>query len=224
MTGCLLCRGFETKLTRLFEMEAIPISRIVQFTDEFRSVKVNDLYHHGLMGPKWDRGRRHTGPSATYQVTAQLGTEYSVLRAQLEAGSLFVTGTMLDSTERVRLLNYSKGLFGGTRQMFECPACQRRCSVLYVPAPWSLIKPDGKNNQRRLLCKHCHGLRTPSWRYHGGDPGRGLHQRRRLKEQLGENPAERPKGCSTTRHQKRLARWLQAEARVLNPMIRANNA
>lgn len=155
--------------------------RSAQYTDQFLSLEVTNLYQHGVVGPRWDRARRHTDSSATYQVTAQLGTEYSVLSAQLESGVLTVTGKMLESTERVRLASYSQGLFGGgSRLMFECPACQRRCSVLHVPTPWSLIKPDGKLNQRRLLCKHCHGLRTPSWRYVGGSNERALHQRRRL--------------------------------------------
>jgi hypothetical protein len=189
--------------------------RTAQFTDEFLRIEVTELYRLGIVGPKWDRARRHAGASPVYRATWHYAPIPVTLDCQIEAGTLIVTGTMLESAELVRLGSYSQGLFGGSsRLVMLCPTCERRCFRLYAPTPSTLIRPDGTNNQRRLLCLHCHHLSIPSWRHCGG-PERAALQRRTLAEKLGDNPVERQLGVSTTRHQKRLARWLRAEGRVL---------
>ena len=125
------------------------------------------------------------------------------------------------STQQIRLGTYSQGLFGGSRLTFQCPDCERRCFSLFGPTPTSLVRPDGSVNQRRLLCKLCHRLHKPAWRYAGGDSDhRALHQRRRLQDKLGDHSTERQPGCSVTRHNRRFARYLKAEYTLLtgNPI------
>lgn len=185
--------------------------RTAQFTDEFLRLDVTMLYQLGVVGPKWDRARRHVGPSPVYRIA----TDGSEIRSLLEAGVLTVTGSLLESAQLIRLGSYAKGLFGGSRLTFQCPNCERQCFSLFVPTPSSLVRPDGTSNQCLVLCKHCHRLRTPAWRFDGQDSGRSMMQRRTLREKLAPNPAERQPGCSATRHQRRFGRWLRAEGRVL---------
>ena len=190
--------------------------RTAQFTDDFLRLEMTALYRLGVVGPKWDRARRHSEASPVYRQTWHYARSPETLDCYLEAGQLIVTGTMLQSAELVKLGSYSQGLFGGaSRLVMLCPTCERRCFRLYAPTPSTLIRPDGTENQRRLLCRYCHHLSIPAWRYCGG-PERAALQRRAMSEKLGPDPVERRPGCSVTRHQRRFARWLRAQHLVLS--------
>ena len=190
--------------------------RTAQYTDEFLRIDMTELYRLGIVGPKEDRARRHVEASPMYRATWHYALTPATLECQLEAGILTVTASTLESAELVRLGSYSQGLFGGSsRLVMLCPTCDRRCFRLYAPTPSTLIRPDGTENQRRLLCLHCHQLSIPSWRYGGPSQERAALQRRNLAEKLGDNPAERQPGCSTTRHIRRFNRLLRAEGRIL---------
>ena len=81
--------------------------RTAQYTDEFLRIDMTELYRLGVVGPKEDRARRHVEASLLYRQTWHYALTPATLECQLEAGTLTVTGAMLESAELVRLGSYS---------------------------------------------------------------------------------------------------------------------
>ena len=189
------------------------------YTDEFAVLKVGDLYRH-LFGPKGDRLCRHHPDPPGYRLTWQQGDDILHIDCHLQNQRLFVRTSLMPDSVEVPLTSYRQGSYGGVaRYALSCPGCSRRVFHLFAPPPSRLTRPDGSASRKEPLCLHCHGLSYPSWRHNGvqaaGNRARAALQRRTLAEKLGDHPAQRQPGCSVTRHQKRLARWLRAEHLVL---------
>lgn len=186
----------------------------VQYLDQFAKLTVSNLYRH-LFGPREDRLCRYCPDPPPYQLTWTRGAESVTITSHLIGQKLFIASSMTPEVVQVRFTAYHQGLFGGERLAFLCPDCERRVFSLFVPTPSTLIRPTGDMNRREVLCLHCHGLRYPSTKAEGPSRRRAAINKRRLEEKLGAKPEERLPGVGSTRHQKRLNRYLRACRQVL---------
>ena len=191
------------------------MSKRVHYVDEFARITVSDLYRH-LFGPKGDRLCRYHPDPPGYRLTWQQGDDVLSLECRLQNQRLFIRTSLMTDSIEVALTSYRQGVYGGVaRYAFSCPGCSRRVFHLFAPPPSRLTRPDGSASRKEPLCLHCHGLSYPAWRFGGQDEGRAMLQRSKMSQKLGDNPEERQPGVSTTRHQRRLARWFRAEGRLL---------
>ena len=185
------------------------------FPESFATIRMTDLYRHGVLGPKHDRLRLTSSPSGTLIQNMVLGASSAELRAKLADGHLFVSGDLLlqDAFIALTEIHYRKDGWGH-RAAFLCPGC--KVAVFHLSVPLVERRPDGLALSRGLLCRGCHQISRPSWRYAGHQTleRAGLH-RRSMAEKLGPNPTTKAKGVATVRHDKWFARYLNAERRLL---------
>ena len=176
------------------------MNKRVQYVDECPRITVSDLYRH-LFGPKGDRLCRFSSDPLPYRLTWQLGEARVEIDCFLVNQQLFIRTSLQDGLVRIPLTSYSQGLFGSSSRLaFRCPSCSRRVFSLFLPP----------SQGTPILCLHCHGLSYPSWRFGGPSRERALLQRSKLKEKLGDSPAERAVGVSGVRHQRRFRRYMEA--------------
>ena len=188
--------------------------RSAVFPESFATIRISDLYRHGVVGPKTDRLRLSSSPSGVLVQRMHVGGQSFELRAQLEDGCLQVSSDLLKEDTLIKLseIHICKGRH---RVAFLCPCCQ--IPVFHLHAPIVERRPDGSLLKRELLCRRCHEISRPSWRYGGHQKiERACLQRRAMAEKLGPNPTVKGKGVAVVRHDKWFARFLNAEVRILD--------
>jgi hypothetical protein len=185
------------------------------FPESFATIRISDLYRHGVVGPKTDRLRLRTGPSGVLVQRMTFSPSSVEFRMRVEDGRLHVSGDFLaeDAVIELSEIHICKGRH---RIGFVCPGCETK--VFHVSCPIVDRRPDGSEMRRELLCRCCHRISRPSWRYGGHQKGeRAMLQRVSIKEKLGEEPTVKGRGVATVRHDKWFARFLKAERLLLEP-------
>ena len=187
--------------------------RTAIYPESFVTLKVTDLYRFGVLGPKPDRLRLSSKPSGTLIQRMDLGGQSLELRAKLADGKLHVACALLQKDASI-VLSEIHIVSGRHRVAALCPCCETPVFHLYLPLVE--LRPDGLGLSRELLCRHCHRISRPSWRYSGAQKiERAALHRRTMAEKLGLNPTIRGMGVATLRHDKWFARMLRADRAVL---------
>ena len=190
--------------------------RLAIFPESFATIRISDLYLYGVLGPKTDRLRLTSSRSGTLIQRMEVRAQSFELRAQLEDGRLQVSSDLLKEDTLIELseIHICKGRH---RVAFLCPCCQ--IPVFHLHAPIVERRPGGSGLRHELLCRRCHSITRPSWRYGGHQKiERACLQRRVMAENLGPNPRVKGRGVATVRQDKWFARFLKAERRVLTSL------
>jgi hypothetical protein len=185
------------------------------FPESFATIRITDLYRHGVVGPKPDRLRLTSSPSGVLVQRMEISGQSFELRAEIADGRLHVSGDLLGQDAVIELseIHICKGRY---RVAFVCPGCETK--VFHISCPIVERRPDGSGLRRELLCRHCHRITRSSWRYGGHQKiERACLQRRVMVEKLGSNPTVKGRGVATVRHDKWFARFLKAERLLLEP-------
>jgi hypothetical protein len=97
-----------------------------------------------------------------------------------------------------------------TLYTYICPGCETK--VFHISCPIVERRPDGSELRRELLCRNCHQISRPAWRYSGKQRvERAVLQRISMLERLGNDPTKRPSGVQGQRHTKWFNRLIASE-------------
>jgi len=179
------------------------------FPESFATIRITDLYLNGVVGPKTDRLRLTSSPSGVLVQRMEISGQSFELRAEIADGRLHVSGDLLGQDAVIELseIHICKGRY---RVAFVCPGCETK--VFHISCPIVERRPDGSELRRELLCRNCHQISRPAWRYSGKQRvERAVLQRISMLERLGNDPTKRPSGVQGQRHTKWFNRLIASE-------------
>jgi hypothetical protein len=129
------------------------------------------------------------------------GRPWGEIRIEVEATSLVLIyhyagyGEECDVEELISL-DWTRCFYGGTRPRFRCPSCGRRVGVLFL---------GGSN----FLCRHCYHLSYSS--QNEDETSRMNRKANKLRQRLGEERWQKPKGMHTKTYDRLRRRLSRAD-------------